>query len=806
MGRASILAAVGACLLCVAAGPASAQEELALERLILRSEIPGLPDRRIDLGERASRRYGVVIGNADYAHVNDLKNAVADAALVAGFLRDRGYEVLERTNLDKLGFEALLRRILRDVDKDTEVVFYFAGHGVQIGAHNFIIPVDARLDGAYDAPFEAVSLDSLIRILGARARLQMIILDSCRDNPFENAEAFVELRGEALPARSGFTTQTAPVNTMLAFSTSPGAVAFDGEGANSPFTGALVAGAAANPEAPVAEILAKVRKDVYRATDGRQVSWDSSTLVEPIYFDAARAYEVAVADGAAGSVSRGVAVAPVAQAEPPAAPGSIRLSARYDREVEIGAALFAGLKAEDVPASSLTLAEPPASGALASAPRQGPRRPLGVGAPLPDGGSLLFVSDADAAAAPQRFELAAPGGAIAVELTLTPDPCDAQAGDHLDPGGVGVAVYANEIDPQAATAACAAAVARSPGTARFHYQLGRARLAARDFPEARASFEKARDLGHARAWQALGDMIAREEAATGGRADLLAPEPALAHYAVGVEQGDPYAFYALGRQLLRYGETSGAREQGYQLMMRALEVGHTFAMNELGAFFLEQGSDHYDPDRALRYYAESAARDDIYGFNNLGLVYANGLGGVTPNGPQALEWFEKAAEAGHPYAPGNIARLHNAGQIGGGPNYAQAVRWYDRGLPRGDAWAGANAAWIIANRRPGGYQPWDAATRAAKTMVLRDAEAAAAARDVLSGLDGRALDGAAQALIDEMGEPLTVDGAFGPASEAAMARLTERLGAPTPPGDRKARLEALARLYWSTRPFRVDLF
>ena len=77
---------------------------------------------------------------------------------MADFLADHGYQVLRYENVTKLGFEQLLRRVLFDVDKDSEVVFYYAGHGVQIAGGNYLVPTDAALDDAYDVPFEAISL------------------------------------------------------------------------------------------------------------------------------------------------------------------------------------------------------------------------------------------------------------------------------------------------------------------------------------------------------------------------------------------------------------------------------------------------------------------------------------------------------------------------------------------------------------------------------------------------------------------------------------------------------------------------
>ena len=93
--------------------------------------------------------------DSDYGVAPDLRNAGADARLVADFLAEQDYAVTQYADLDKAGFEAMLQRILFEIDKDSEVVFYFAGHGVQVAGANYLIPTDAAFDDPYDLPFEA---------------------------------------------------------------------------------------------------------------------------------------------------------------------------------------------------------------------------------------------------------------------------------------------------------------------------------------------------------------------------------------------------------------------------------------------------------------------------------------------------------------------------------------------------------------------------------------------------------------------------------------------------------------------------
>jgi len=297
-----------------------------------------------------------------------------------------------------------------------------------------------------------------------------------------------------------------------------------------------------------------------------------------------------------------------------------------------------------------------------------------------------------------------------------------------------------------------------------------------------------------------------ESRETGGSAVEAAPEEALTYYREGVELGDPYAFYALGRQMVRFGKTGQDRLRGYDLLMRALEVGHTYAMNELGYFYLDEKSEYYDPARGLRYLNESADRGDIYGYNNLGLVYMNGLGGQKKDAKLALDWFTKAADGGHPNAPGNIGTLIATGALGKKADLGKAVEWFDKGLERGDANAGAYAAYLILTEGAGGLSPADAAWRAGRAAALRDKKSVERARKVLDALPTEAVDEASQRLLQALGADITPDGAFGEGSKTAYATIAGQHGDAALETDPVERLIDIARIHWSTTPFRVDLY
>ena len=505
----SVFAAALLTVSALAVGTADAQNGPALDRLIRGSSETG-PFRSVDPTTRASHRYAIVIGNSDYSAVPDLPNALADALVMAQFFKTQGYDVKHHENITKRGFEDVLRRVLFDVTDDTEVVVFFAGHGFQIGSENYLVPVDANLDTIYDVPFEAVSLGSLVGIIGARARLQVVILDSCRDNPFAGKAALTQIGNELRETRTGFSSQAAPLNSMLVFSTAPGSIAFDGEGANSPFTAALVQEASARPNDLVKDVFEGVRRLVYAETKGRQVPWDSSTLIEPASFGIGAALSrPIVVDGRGGGESRGLVRLVPPTTEPASSTQTTttsltNLDADFVPEVEIRFSMRDAL--DLAPADQVTILEGPKTGRLVLTDEAGFRRNVaGESMPGGDVDKLLLINESvqipalslDDGNIDDALTLSVNGTQKNIALNLTPDACDFEAGDHLDPDGMGITRYANELRPAAALAACEAAVQRDPEVGRFHYQLGRALRALRRYDEAVVAFEHARDLNHA---------------------------------------------------------------------------------------------------------------------------------------------------------------------------------------------------------------------------------------------------------------------------------------------------------------------
>jgi hypothetical protein len=168
-------------------------------------------------------------------------------------------------------------------------VFFYAGHGLQVGGRNYLVPVDARLQSERDLDFDAVSLDFILKQveLDRDGKTSIVFLDACRDNPLSRNLAR-SMGTRSASVGQGLAQVQTGVGTFIAYSTQPGNVALDGTGRNSPFTGALVNGVTA-PGRNLTSMMIQVRNQVLAATGGKQVPWDHSALTGDFYFHLASA-------------------------------------------------------------------------------------------------------------------------------------------------------------------------------------------------------------------------------------------------------------------------------------------------------------------------------------------------------------------------------------------------------------------------------------------------------------------------------------------------------------------------------------
>jgi TPR repeat protein len=733
----------------------------------------------------ATDRIAVVVGNQEYDAISDLQNAATDARAMAELLREMGFTVFDAYDVDREAFEQLMRQSVLNADEGAQIVFFYAGHGIQIGRRNYLLPSDVAFSSVYDLPVESITLDRVIDVLSARGNVQLAIIDSCRENPFPQTMLAGDLDASLYETREGFEIFRTPRNSLVAFSTTPGQVAYDGvPGGHSPYTAAMIEEILGTPTENVTDVLARVRERVYLATDGRQLPWESSTLVQPFRFR----------DEQTVLVAEEVTETPVAP-DAPALPAAVTLQVEYDRAIALGPALLEALGLPELPRFSLVAGASPVEGTVALT-ETGP-----VYAPT----LSERPSDTTEMMLTESFSLGtAGGGEVSVTLEMGVNACDLAAGDALDPDGVGFFRLPNELPVAQALQLCEAAVAARPDEPRLRYQLGRAQQAATRFEEAFASFEAAAAAGHVRARNAVARLLTASEIDR-----QLTPIPedrprANALLEEGIAAADPFAMHSLGRYLLREGETEADRERGFELLERAAELGHTYSMNALGIYFLTPETAHFIPERGLRYLQASAARGDIYGFDNMGFITSAGLVGDA-DFAAAYDWYVRAALGGHPRAPTSLGRMIVRGQVNADPS--EAIRWYDLGLERGDPWSGVNAAAVILSGAVPGYSEADALVRATKAFNLPgNSEAISRAEALIRATADDTLGRAIQTLLNELGTNVAVDGAIGPATRGAIAALAADAGVPEPSGSLGDVLIGVGLIYRARNPIRSDVF
>ncbi|HLC09142.1 MAG TPA: caspase family protein, partial [Methyloceanibacter sp.] len=226
----------------------------------------------------AEDRFALVLGNSNYEGVSALPNPTKDAKAVKAMLDEAGFEVDQALDLgqsDMLGAVRDFAGKLADKDNDSVALIYFAGHGLQIDGENYLIPVDAKITQAEDVPLEAVRLADVMNLMSAvPSKTRIVILDACRNDPFKEI---------AKSTGKGLAIVNAPEGSIVAYSTSPGAVAEDGTGNNSPFTAAFIK-AAKVPGAEIGTVFQNVRLSVHQTTEGRQTPWEITALTEPFAF------------------------------------------------------------------------------------------------------------------------------------------------------------------------------------------------------------------------------------------------------------------------------------------------------------------------------------------------------------------------------------------------------------------------------------------------------------------------------------------------------------------------------------------
>ena len=227
-------------------------------------------------GAADDRRYALVIGNSSYYSVPALSSPVNDASDVGGSLAKVGFEVTYGLDLNLREFWSMVQQFAAISRDGSAVVFYYAGHGFQMQSANYLVPVDAALKTRESIPVDNIDLNAVISMLQQEGRPTIILLDACRNSPLP-----AELRSAS--RQEGLMELQTGRDVFVAFATAPGKTAGDGIGRNSPFAQALL-NHVRRPGLGVSEMMVDLRRDVFAATEGKQVPWDQSSLRRQFYF------------------------------------------------------------------------------------------------------------------------------------------------------------------------------------------------------------------------------------------------------------------------------------------------------------------------------------------------------------------------------------------------------------------------------------------------------------------------------------------------------------------------------------------
>jgi hypothetical protein len=220
-------------------------------------------------------KIALVIGNTKYAEA-PLKNPGNDAKGIAGELQKLGFQVSLKLDAGRNDMIEAIRAFGGELARKKGVgMFYYAGHGAQLAWKNYLIPVDAIIEKIEDMQAKTVELNSLLEgLVKAQNPMNVIILDACRDNPFGT-----KVRSQ----QKGLSQFDAPPGSLLAYATSPGNTAADGEGANGLYTENLLRELKV-PEAKIEDVFKRVRLNVRRKSEGQQIPWESTSLEEDFWF------------------------------------------------------------------------------------------------------------------------------------------------------------------------------------------------------------------------------------------------------------------------------------------------------------------------------------------------------------------------------------------------------------------------------------------------------------------------------------------------------------------------------------------
>jgi TPR repeat protein len=619
----------------------------------------------LDHTAQAERRVALVIGNAGYRFVSPLKNATEDASRVTQLLKQLDFDVTLGVDLDKIAMEATIRHFGETLAGADVALFYYSGHAIQVDDRNYILPVSA-VSNQTSTTLDAVALQDISALLqAAGVKTSFLFLDACRNNPFSNL-AGAASRG--LGGSRGLARMTTTTGSLVVFSTSPGNVAFDGNGDVSPFTDAFVRYAAV-PKLEVRQMLSRVRADVAEKTGNRQIPWDSSSLIGDFYLVPHRAPPMFESNVSVKVQANGGAQPLHLQAPTQAEGGDVKIHIRSlpkNGTLLLDSTLL--MPSDEISPGQFThIAYKPANPAILAdafnfevddawgnseiglvtlAP--GETKPVAE-APRPSvgtveakavslvglGPNLIFTHPAD---------LPADAGQIRVELASNIPFGQLLLGSRVIE--VGRSIKLSELSqltfiPRAGTDGRQVQAIFQP----VDQKDGQVRVAI--------------DLRLTDCDRLAGARLDPQGVSEGVLTGLIDTKLALPACEAAVKASPRTARYTyqLGRVVAALGRSAEAAA----LYQRATDLGHIRARHELGYIYSYGAGVPVDLERGRKELEQAVTDSDIFAMQTLGMLYYEGRG-VDRDFERALVLFEQAARAGHTYAMNSLGRIYQRGE------------------------------------------------------------------------------------------------------------------------------------------------
>jgi TPR repeat protein len=665
----------------------------------------------------AEKRVALVVGNSAYQNVARLDNPTNDASLMAATLKDLGFTLVgdsAQLNLEKAALDLAVQRFGKQLQGADVALFYYAGHGVQVRGSNYLVPVNANPTREADVDFQMMDINLVLdQMQGSGTRLNLVILDACRNNPFG---------GRGLRSAEGGLAQIrAPEGSLISYATQPGSVAQDGNDGHSPYTRAL-ANTIRRSGLDIFQTFNEVGLAVKRVTGGSQQPWVSSSPIDGnFYFTSPPSGPPLIAPSVPQQVARlpdpsdslrrdhqaecdRLAASPLDNQRPQGVvgvePGQIDIvpalaaceAAMRDFPDVVRFTFQTGRVANQQKdfARARELYERAASkGSFASANNLGALYNEGNGVTKDYGIARSWFEKAANGGFPRAMtnlgRLYENGHGVPVDLVETRKWFQRAAAAN-DPVGVNALGYLYEKG---------AGVPKDFGQARKWYDKAAAQGStmalvnignlyrdgngvARDYTEARIFYEKAANSAEPNAI-ALNNIGAMYGQGQGAPKDFT---EARSWYEKAAALGLPLAMSNLGFLYLNGNGVAKDVTEARQWFEKAMAAGDPGAMNALGYIYEKGLGVTADLTEARTLYEKSAALGQSTAMSNLGNLYRDGRG-VQKDQVEARKWYEKSAAAGRAYAMVSLGAMYQNG-LGVPINLEQARKWYEMAIAAGD--------------------------------------------------------------------------------------------------------------------------